>query len=121
MITLKQLQYELVRCAEKEPERVGLKNLMAAHGCSDHCILGQVRHNTEGCGDLMWVTNMFVQGGREQQDLIIRAADLNNEGKPWGQIVRELGLVPGEQPATECLTAATPAAKLSVLEEVAAE
>jgi hypothetical protein len=47
VLTLKQLQYELIRLAEQFPDRVGLLCDLTSNG--DHCIMGQIAHTHGVC------------------------------------------------------------------------
>lgn len=89
----------IVRMGEKYPDRVGLKGLMATEDCSDHCISGQILHDLGHCKGKSYVARVPFSITWGATCLSQRAASLNNDGVPWGEIPKRLGLVPGEIPA----------------------
>lgn len=105
-LTLEQLKIGLVRCAERWPDRIGLRGKMCDGSHADHCILGQISFDYGRCSGLagtyahpLFAASPDFRHGTALSNLLCRAAYLNNQGLPWRQIVIELGLVPGEQPA----------------------
>lgn len=95
-LTRKELELHLVRLAEKYPDRIGLPNIRANADCSNHCILGQIDHDTIGCVAPHYGHIYAKADGA--WNLATKAADLNNAGMPWGEIPKLLGIVPGEVP-----------------------
>ena len=94
----KWLEVQIVRMGEKYPDRVGIpRNFRDKQ--ENTCILGQIWVEA-GAKD--WPGEMFYAfGNRTAEEVAVcnlasGAARLNNEGVPWGQIPKMLGLVPGE-------------------------
>jgi len=108
-LKLEQLELELIRCAEREPERIGNQDnffymRFGTHGNKqDACILGQVALNLGiEFGDVVGASKLFYVGSEDSiHDLASRAAELNNNGVKWGEIPKRLGIVPGESPIPE--------------------
>lgn len=100
MYDRKWLELQIVRLGEKYPDRVGLYGEMRTHDCSDHCISGQIVHDTIGCngryGDFQFWTEL---DDNNCWQLLVDMVNMNNAGVKWGEIPIRLGLVPGEQPA----------------------
>lgn len=94
--TVKELELEIVRCCEREPDRVGLRCCSASTYPSDpgadRCILGQAMFNLTGYAFASYSPR---SSGTEA------AMNLNNAGVPWGQIPKRAGLVPGEWPVEQ--------------------
>lgn len=123
-LTLKQLEYQIIRLAEQYPDRVGLAYALASTN-GDHCITGQIAHDLGVCPcqhagmrghtDALFLWNVsFVDSitwqvitwnpeinltddQKAMRILSAKAVLANNAGHKWGEIPRMLGLVPGEE------------------------
>jgi hypothetical protein len=102
-LTLKQLATEIVRAAERFPDRVG--DIRWGEPGNPQCLMGVVGDtmykagyrsmNVCQCLSCLIDSNLaFPQGAA--YNLGSKAVKLNDSGMPWGQIVKALGLVPGE-------------------------
>jgi hypothetical protein len=107
-VTRKELELALVRVAEKYPDRVGLKGIYHDYGVDggEHCMIGMVDFQLTGdaCpGVFHRLTGKYFPEDVDPEIMMLfkHVGTLNDSGMPWGQIVKELGLVPGEQPAEE--------------------
>ena len=104
-LTQKELEIAIVRMGEKYPTRIGLWSAMHNADCTDHCIAGQIAHDGGACrrGVVLRRDHPLYAGIANQDTdfraLVFEMVNLNNEGVPWGEIPKRLGLVPGEAPA----------------------
>lgn len=98
-MTRSELATWIVRMGERFPDRVGLPFVMATPDCSDHCIAGQISHDSGTCkGQRGWIFHWpdFMAWPEDAVSLMSKAVHMNNAGARWRDIPIELGLVPGE-------------------------
>lgn len=102
IITKQHVIMGIIRCGEREPNRIGLRgrlsnaNLFDGRPCTDHCVMGQFLHDL-GCCDFKNAVLNDPDGSAHE--IWFEAVQLNNAGVRWGEIPKQLGLVPGESPA----------------------
>ena len=100
----RELELRLINVAERFPTRVGLRGSYRTANCLDHCIQGQILHDLGLCDGLTSFPDLLTASAISQGTMALagEAATLNDEGVPWGEIPKRLGLVPGElQPEVE--------------------
>lgn len=93
----KWLEMQIVRCGERWPERVGC-NGRFQDSSGDRCILGQIASDAGVVPESIECAMMFFGRSDDVRELARQAATLNNQGVAWGEIPKQLGLVPGELP-----------------------
>jgi hypothetical protein len=97
-LTQKRWTTELVRVCEIYPDRIGANGIRVDKDGS-RCIAGEISFRMTGDAWL-WPNDMPGEDGYpDLSHPMFQAVRLNNEGIPWGQIPKLVGLVPGEAPA----------------------
>jgi hypothetical protein len=111
----KWLATQIVRCAERWPDKIGPKGPCNPEG-TQWCLLSTI-------GSLHPDEYHKIRDEPTAMRLAERAFPLNDMGIPWGQIPKLLGLVPGElkeEATRECETVGVPDTGDGVLVELCA-
>lgn len=101
----KWLEYQIIKMAEKYPDRVGPRRYGTTP--NTHCIVAQAIHDATGGGCCAYkyskerattarvITSILAEDSATLK-FAIEIARLNDAGHTWGEIPKLAGIVPGE-------------------------
>ena len=88
----KWLATQIVRCAERWPDRIGPAGAYGGRGEDDVCLIITISREAY----YGYLDSVCGPGSTEARAIATKAMRLSDGGVPWGRIPLLLGLVPGE-------------------------